>query len=165
MAENLNYETANSWCNNNETSNCEKYGRLYTLEAAMTACPSGWHLPSRAEWEELVSHAGGSTTAGKTLKSTSGWALSYGNGGNGTDELGFTALPGGNSPHIINGTPIGTYFRPVGSSGYWWSAMADKGDNYCRAMFSYYDDRSEHNGVVEYSSDKGDLHSVRCVQD
>ena len=122
MAENLNYGTENSYCYDNNVANCSKYGRLYTLAAAMTACPVGWHLPSRAEWETLLTAVGGSPFAGDNLKSTSGWneacydidgdsiinnygeAISHYIGeekdsvcfnGNGTDAFGFSALPAG----------------------------------------------------------------------
>ena len=57
MAENLNYETedgAQSWCYENKQENCDKNGRLYTFEAAKTACPPGWHIPSDPEWGELI---------------------------------------------------------------------------------------------------------------
>jgi hypothetical protein len=94
MAENLNVKTDGSWCYDNKESNCEKYGRLYSWNAAMTACPAGWHLPSRDEWGELAKAAGGrwkygtGGKAGKKLKAKSGW-----NGkGNGTDDYGFSAL-------------------------------------------------------------------------
>lgn len=49
MAENLNYKSDNSWCYENNAANCQKYGRLYTWERAMTACPDGWHLPGDNE--------------------------------------------------------------------------------------------------------------------
>ena len=49
MAENLNYETENSYCYDDDPSNCSKYGRLYTWAAAKTVCPEGWHLPSYDE--------------------------------------------------------------------------------------------------------------------
>jgi uncharacterized protein (TIGR02145 family) len=112
MAENLNYKTDSSFCYNNVESNCAKYGRLYTWAAAVGklesecgygytctlpsgniqgVCPNGWHLPSKAEWETLFNAVGGQSTAGKVLKSTSGW---YDNG-NGTDSFGFSALPAG----------------------------------------------------------------------
>jgi len=38
------------WCYDNDEQNCNKYGRLYTWEAAIKACPKGWHLPSDEEW-------------------------------------------------------------------------------------------------------------------
>ncbi len=51
MAENLNYDpgTGTSTCYNNQTSSCATYGRLYNWATAMTVCPAGWRLPSRAE--------------------------------------------------------------------------------------------------------------------
>ncbi|MGM9985270.1 MAG: fibrobacter succinogenes major paralogous domain-containing protein, partial [Fibrobacter intestinalis] len=73
MAENLNYEMDGSYCYDNEATNCQKYGRLYTWAAAMQACPEGWHLPSEAEWETLITAVGGEDVAGLKLKSTSGW--------------------------------------------------------------------------------------------
>lgn len=117
MAENLNYETQNSYCYDDNASNCTKYGRLYTWAAAMDSvwtwstngkgcgynktcsptypvrgvCPEGWHLPSQTEWNTLFNAVGGSTTAGTKLKFTSGWYSR----GNGTDDFSFSALPAG----------------------------------------------------------------------
>ena len=51
MAENLNYNIANSWCYDNNSVNCEKFGRLYNWEVANSVCPSGWHLPSDNEFK------------------------------------------------------------------------------------------------------------------
>ncbi|WP_290737324.1 FISUMP domain-containing protein [Fibrobacter sp. UBA3718] len=59
MAENLDYEIADSYCYNNDTSNCKKYGRLYTRDAALKACPAGWHLPSMEEFRILIKTVGG----------------------------------------------------------------------------------------------------------
>ena len=67
MAENLNYEMADSYCYDDRTSNCSKYGRLYTWDAAMKACPLGWHLPTQNEWKTLFAMAGGENTAGYLL--------------------------------------------------------------------------------------------------
>jgi len=52
MAENLNYKTGKSWCYENDDYNCNMYGRLYDWNTAVKACPSGWHLPTRREWNE-----------------------------------------------------------------------------------------------------------------
>ncbi len=87
MAENLNYETDSSFCYKDSAEFCEKYGRLYTWDAVVDVCPTGWHLPSKAEWETLITAVGGQATAGKMLKSTSG--------GKGTDAFGFSVLPAG----------------------------------------------------------------------
>jgi uncharacterized protein (TIGR02145 family) len=109
MAENLRYNIEGSWCYDNDEANCQDYGRLYTWDAAKKACPAGWHLPTREEWDELVSATGDSSVAGKKLKSKSGWDYK----GNGTDEFGFSALPGGYRD------TYGT-FDCVGVSGSWW---------------------------------------------
>jgi len=53
MAQNLNYIIDNSWCYDNDTSNCAIYGRLYTWNAAKGACPVGWHLANDDEFEDI----------------------------------------------------------------------------------------------------------------
>jgi len=83
MAENLNCKIGNSWCYDDK--NFQKYGRFYDWNTAMTYCrPKGWHLPTDAEWENLVNFVGGSEVAGKVLKSSIGWA----DNGNGEDKFG-----------------------------------------------------------------------------
>lgn len=54
MAKNLNVNIEGSKCYDNDPKNCEKYGRLYTWSAALKACPSGWHLPSKEEMDAFV---------------------------------------------------------------------------------------------------------------
>ncbi|MDR2693285.1 MAG: hypothetical protein LBB74_03610 [Chitinispirillales bacterium] len=149
MAENLNYETGKSWCYDNKESNCNKYGRLYDWKTAMKTCPSGWHLPSNQEWDGLVGAAGGKTTAGKKLKSTSGWS---GNG-NGTDEYGFSALPGGDRY-------TGGSFINAGGRGYWWTATKG-GASYAYYRDMYYD----YDYVIEFTYYKEYGFAVRCVGD
>ena len=56
----------------NLDSNCVKLGLYYTWEAAMNACPAGWHLPDSKEWESLITATGGENAA-EMLKSTTGW--------------------------------------------------------------------------------------------
>lgn len=91
MAENLNFENRLSYCYEGKDENCAKYGRLYKWEGAMEACPAGWGVPSLEEFQVLVAAVGGQTMAGKVLKSAEGWK----DGGNGSDEYGFAALPAG----------------------------------------------------------------------
>jgi uncharacterized protein (TIGR02145 family)/uncharacterized repeat protein (TIGR02543 family) len=158
MARNLNYhkpgETDNSWCYENADSNCVKYGRLYDWKTAMKACPAGWHLPSRAEWDTLVTVAGGTYVAGKKLKAKSGWNDYNGVSGNGTDEFGFSALPSGYRHY-------GGRFGNAGNQGHWWTASAEYGDIFA-------DDRiMSYNGdyVAEGSNLKEYGFAVRCVGD
>jgi len=146
MAQNLNYQTGQSWCIDKNISNCEKYGRLYDWNTAKTACLNGWHLPSREEWGALAVAAGGTGTygdggtAGKALKSTYGWV----DNGNGTDDFGFSALPNGVKDHL---------------SSDWWTATENGSDRaYYRSMYYSVDI------VGENYFGKGVGHSVRCVQ-
>lgn len=90
MAENLNYEISGSYCYDDNPVNCDTYGRIYVWSAAMNACPAGWHLPSREEFETLIEFVGGESKAGQYLKSRSGWKSAMG-----SDDYGFAALPGG----------------------------------------------------------------------
>jgi uncharacterized protein (TIGR02145 family)/uncharacterized repeat protein (TIGR02543 family) len=164
MAENLNYDTADgtgSWCY--DESNCTQYGRLYNWNTAMGGatsssanpsgvrgvCPAGWHLPSRGEWDDLMTAVGGSSMAGAMLKSTSGWY----DDGNGTDGSGFTALPGGYR-YSVGSCTAG------GGGGHWWSTTEyGSGNAYDRRMYYNYD------GVYEDYNGKGFGYSVRCVRD
>jgi uncharacterized protein (TIGR02145 family) len=149
MAENLDYPAEGSKCYDNEPANCEIYGRIYNWNTARKSCPSGWHLPSDAEWKVLDRAVGGEDVAGKKLKAGSGWN----NNGNGTDEYGFSALPGG-----YGGS--GGSFSHVGYNGYWWSATEDyAGNAYSRSMH-YFD-----SNVLRYYYSKSNLFSVRCLQD
>lgn len=58
MAENLNYWTGSSECYDNNSKNCDQYGRLYNFKTALKACPAGWHLPSEEEWRSLEKFIG-----------------------------------------------------------------------------------------------------------
>ena len=72
-----------------ETANYKKYGVLYNFPAAMTACPPGWRLPYRSEYDALIALY--TTDAAVKLKSKTGWPA-YENGDNGS---GFNAIPSG----------------------------------------------------------------------
>jgi uncharacterized protein (TIGR02145 family) len=128
MNRNLNVETPDSWCYNDDPANCETYGRLYTWEAAMSACSilgDGWRLPTRTDWNALVNKAGGYLVAGGKLKATAGWAVNpFGDPvANGTDDFGFSALPGG-SRSSRNGS-----FSGGSMWGWWWSTREYDGTN------------------------------------
>jgi uncharacterized protein (TIGR02145 family) len=67
MAENLNLPIEGSWLYQNDINNGEKHGRLYTWDAAIQACPDGWHLPTDQEWDEMVNSIGGPEAAYKKV--------------------------------------------------------------------------------------------------
>jgi len=157
MAENLNYETSNSVCYGNSADNCAKYGRLYNWDDAMAACPAGWHLPSRDEWATLIDFVDDPGSEGKRLRSATGWHFSTGaDAPGGTDDFGFTALPGG------SGRSDGS-FRYLGLGGYWWNATETDA---ARAGFvSTVAVANDYTMFNVNSNDKTHLYSVRCVKD
>ena len=151
MAENLNYETANSYCYDDSASNCTKYGRLYEWEVATTACPEGWHLPTKAEFETLFTAVGGQSTAGKMLKSATGWTA-Y-SGITNEDAFAFSALPAGNRGDDGDCYTEGYY-------AFFWSSTELSSYN-AYNMYLYY---SINDAYLNYNyKDSG--FSVRCLKD
>ena len=175
MAENLNYEARGSKCGgtNNELTNentryCDKYGRLYDWTTAMKACPEGWHLPSKEEWNKLMDYA----LSSKSCKSNRGYINFIGEclGARGwndaTDAYGFAALPGGygHYDHVYNNY---SDFLEVGNNGIWWSAsevelkhnIGDPSEAYSRNMMYHYGDENWSHSFKDYR-----MYSVRCIQ-
>lgn len=147
MAENLNYKTGESKCYDNKESNCKKYGRLYTWEAAKMACPSGWHLPSKEELESLFATVGPSEAEVSRNLRVRSWK-------NGADKFGFSALPAGVGPYGSDDE----MFLDLGVSAVFWSSEEDRND------YAYYlsiGDRS----VGVGSEKRASVISVRCLQD
>ena len=148
------------------TANYTTYGVLYNWPAAMNSsasssanpsgvqgvCPTGWHLPSDAEWTELTDYLGGESVAGGKLKETGTTHWTSPNTG-ATNETGFTALPGGFRD--LNG-----YFYIIGHFGYWWSATeSDATSAWGRTMGGNY------GTVFRDGNDKEVGFSVRCLRD
>jgi uncharacterized protein (TIGR02145 family) len=151
MAENLNYETSGSVCYEENPANCEIYGKLYNWKTATAACPSGWHLPIKEEWDALIEYAGGLKAATK-LKAESDY---WNSNGYGTDDYGFAALPGG------RGNSDGT-FSSEGLSGYWWtSTELSIAPNNANSLGMGY---SREDVAASNTSNKNLLYSVRCVK-
>ncbi|MCL2260920.1 MAG: hypothetical protein FWC15_06145, partial [Fibromonadales bacterium] len=157
MAENLNYNVSGSVCYSNN-SFCATYGRLYNWQTAKTVCPYGWHLSSDAEWQELAVITGGEETAGVKLKATKLWDSFNNISGNGMDNYGFSALPGGFGYGNINNS--GYVFDDVGKYGGWWSANEQGGSNAYYWIMWYSNERISRNW-----NGKADMRSVRCVKD
>jgi len=151
MAENLNYQTSDSWCYDNAAVNCEIYGRLYDWEAALTACPSGWHLPSDTEWDLLEDYLGGSNIAGGKMKEAGTVHWDYPNTG-ATNISGFKALPGGKRNNYIG-------FSSMGTHAMYWS-------NNSMTSFGWYRYLIYEDEIIYRSFDsKEDALSVRCLKD
>ena len=138
----------------NDASNALTYGRLYNWYAVANGsglCPSGWHVPTDEEWTALETYLGAnghSGTEGTALKSTSGW-----NSGNGTDDFGFSALPGGF--RFSNGN-----FNNAGFDGYWWSSSPSGGNAWYRNLYYDFPDIFRD----DYNNPRFGF-SVRCLKD
>jgi uncharacterized protein (TIGR02145 family) len=172
MAQNLNYETANSYCYSDTPSNCTKYGRLYTWAAATSACPSGWHLPTMAEFETLITAVGGTSTAGTKLKSTSGWNSSD-NSVSGTDNYSFSALPAGRGygngdyygegdyAYFWSSTEYNSYLEYIMCNFENWGILKKNNSYLAYIMYLDYND----DGAYRDNINKDYGFSVRCVKD
>ena len=139
MAENMNRKTDNSWCYNDDSKECEKYGRLYSFEAAKTVCPKGWKLPTPEDFETLVK----SVNFGHSLMSREGWTEK---GGKGWNLWGFNAKPSG-------GRESGDFFDSMLSAYFW---MTDQQVFWLR----YYND-----DVEFLPKDDKTAFSVRCIEE
>lgn len=150
------------------TPNYQIYGVLYNWYAAMKgdsssnnvpsgvqgACPTGWHFPSKYEWDTLVNYLGGDSIAGGKMKEsgTTHW-LSPNTGA--TNSSGFTALPGG--IRHLSGT-----FMYIGHAGFWVSSTEHPPSTYYawfRRLCSF------HNDVDGGTFQNWGAGSVRCLKD
>lgn len=153
FAQNLNYEVDGSVCPEGDSRNCEKYGRLYTWEAAQSNCPEGWLLPDSLDLAKLVVQAGGLAQAGDALKATAGWFKK----GNGSDAFGFKALPAGYRGAVYEGE--GGAYDGIGGYAYFWSASETLDG---LAYYLFLDFSSKAAGLNAFG--KGDFRSVRCIK-
>jgi uncharacterized protein (TIGR02145 family) len=174
LAENMNYNTSGSLCYDNNLDYCTQYGRLYDWATAIGIpsdcnrfscaslinakhrgiCPSGWHIPSDAEWTILMYFI--DNDVGRKLKATYDW---NGNG-IGTDDYGFSALPSG---------WLDVDFYDLGYYGYWWSTTEEpKWEvGYAYARHVHYDSNDLHGAPYVGGApgrSKGSSFSVRCVR-
>jgi uncharacterized protein (TIGR02145 family) len=194
MAENLNYDVNGSLCYDGTESTCDIYGRLYDWATMMDLpfscnkgrcasrinsphrgiCPEGWHIPSGADWNELLLYVDAnsnvssshyeSATAGKHLKAASGWDEDEydGSNGNGDDKHGFNALPGG---QIKKTDLLG---NGIGKFGYWWIAdefnMDAEDDKFIYGYTRILRNGSKKDEISRSLQMKENLYSVRCLK-
>ena len=147
--------TTGAWSHYNNDSQYENpYGKLYNwyaVDDSRNVCPTGWHVPSDAEWTVLTDYLGADSIGGK-MKST---GTQYWQSPNmlATNESGFSGLPGG-----LRSSMGG--FGSVGGWGFWWSSTEySAGSAWDRALYSGSGD------VARDPDDKGIGFSVRCLRD
>lgn len=162
MAENLNFETAGSFCPEGDARNCKRLGWLYSWAEARSVCPDGWRLPTKEDFEVLVAAQSSSLSrAGAALKASDGWFKK----GNGTDEFGFNALPAGYRSAVLkadDGAITGGKFDGIGGYAYFWSATEDPENPESNAYYLFLSFSSDAASLNAFA--KEDYRSVRCVR-
>ncbi len=166
------YEWASAggaWCNypdyeidglDSDEDVIDAYGMLYNWNAVNNSkgiCPTGWHIPTDVDWQELVTFLGGEDIAGGKLKDITTEPSSHPrwNSPNtgATDNFGFGALPAGLRSAIGE-------FLDVGYSTTFWSSTPFESD-FVMVWKIYYDGAT----MERYYKDKSSGFSVRCVAD
>jgi len=149
------------YCYDNDPDNCTAYGGLYqwnemmqyeTTPGVQGICPSGWHVPTDAEWTTLTTYLGGTSIAGGKMKETGTTHWLTPNTG-ATNESRFTALPGGHRS-------LSGLFFFLGTSATFWSSSENSS-----ASAWYRDLTYNHANVYRYNGSKADGFSVRCLKD
>jgi uncharacterized protein (TIGR02145 family) len=150
-----------AWCYyDNDPANGAKYGKLYNWYAVAdprNVCPTGWHVPTDAEWSVLINHLDPNADGGESIPNKAGAKMKAKEGwheeGNGTNNSGFTGLPGG-------GRYDDGYFDFVGNTGSWWSSTESLTTH---AWFRYLNCS---NGLASRGFHfKRNGFSVRCLRD
>jgi uncharacterized protein (TIGR02145 family) len=145
-----------AWCYyDNDPAKGEKYGKMYNWYAANDSrglAPKGWHVPSDAEWTALANYLGGRDVAGTKMRTASGWNEN----GDGTNESGFSGLPGGGRD--VNGS-----FYYAGYYGSWWSSTQSATTKAWTRNLGY--NIYGIGSVYRNDGSKEDGLSVRCLRD
>ncbi len=149
MAENLDYQMTGSSCYQDSSTNCTQYGKLYSWNAAKSACPSGWHLPGDKEWKYLEMNLGMSLEEADAVDQR------------GTDE-GTQLKAGGNSGfNVLFGgirDESGVYTK-IGTGGAFWTST-----EYNTTLSWYRGFSDAESRIHRYYFDKDMGFSVRCVK-
>jgi uncharacterized protein (TIGR02145 family) len=155
----LNSNTA-AYCNietyYNSGSNHWYYGRLYnwnTIKDIKNISPTGWHVPTKSEWETLITYIGGNTVGGGKLKFF-GFNIWKGPNILGTNEYSFDAYPTGYRDWY------GPYFEALGYHCYLWSSTEEGSNTSYNISLS-----NEDNQIPVWARLKGDGLCIRCVKD
>jgi len=159
----INYTPNNSaWNQNNITGAWARYndsiqyeqefGKLYNWYAVAdprNVCPSGWHVPTDAEWSTLITFAGGTSAAGAALKESGSahWITAGGN-----DQFGFSALPGGYRTEV-------SVYTKVYEAGWWWSSTGSLSNAKMMSL------NHDVNSTNQLNTDKRKGLSIRCIKD
>jgi len=141
-----------AWCYyENKDDASPRYGKLYNwyaLNDPRGLAPEGWRVATDADWRLVTDYLGGEDAAGTKMKSSSGWSQK----GNGTNESGFSGLPGG-SRNLYGEFAYGE------KAGYWWTSTENDTE---LAWYRVIDESPYYVYRTNYSKANG--LSVRCVK-
>jgi uncharacterized protein (TIGR02145 family) len=144
---------------NNDSYSSATQGALYNWYTVNTnkLCPSGWHVPSDAEWTILITYLGGESVAGGKLKEIGTTHWNAPNTG-ATNESGFTALPVG---WRNEDAPWTGKFEGIGYSCLLWSSTENSAFSYDADYLVIYNSYSR--AIISYDH-KPIGGSVRCIK-
>jgi uncharacterized protein (TIGR02145 family) len=149
MAENLRFKTkSGAFYFDNDTNNIRLYGILYNWEAARTACPAGWHLPSGAEFQKLMNHFEQKESWGKIASDPSSFGIQLG---------GMQDYEG--------------VFSEMDESAYYWTSTVYDKNNAEYFCYLLIDDKpvidiSRKQDISDiHGTEKSNKYSVRCIKD
>jgi len=155
LAYNVGFKTPESWCYDDDPRICAEYGRLYSWESAKdNACPTGWHLPSKAEWIDMIEAVGGYLEL-RTNQTV------------GDPKASYAALTTGSFNAVLGGsrTPAGKFIdrAPLDGDGdgmYWTSSSCGGADSVSMIVFNAHSKRI----LLDCDGSKGWALSVRCAR-
>jgi len=150
--------TTGAWCYyKNKISNDSIYGKLYNWHAINDPrgiAPTGYHIPSDAEWKVMSNYLGDQSVVGIKMKATSGWGPVGFSEGNGSNSSKFFGLPGGTRKETAK-------FDYLGYFGYWWtSSTTSFVDSAWSKQLSFDDDLCR-----SWVDSKQRGFSLRCIKD
>jgi uncharacterized protein (TIGR02145 family) len=165
MADNLNYKAERYTCFNDSLIYCEKYGVLYDWEMAKSVCPAGWHLPSVAEWFDIVKYFGDEErVAAAVLQSENGFSIPVGYGSGGCSHIRLSDVDC-RAIGFQHGYPCHCDY----SFNTWWSITSDGNEEAYRYSVLIDAYRTTIISVNTYSGiqsgDKRHFNHIRCVKD
>lgn len=143
-----------------DSTNIPRYGLLYNWYAVVdpkSLCPTGWHTPSKEEWDELINFAGGADVAGMNLESKQ-WDTTFYLGEYPIDKFGFSAMPAGSL------RADGMIYQGIGGNAFFWtSTVSPSPDPYDEPYLVAFSKYHRVNYLEFWSKATGA--SVRCIKD
>ncbi|MCB9251683.1 MAG: hypothetical protein H6605_04405 [Flavobacteriales bacterium] len=166
MKENLRFNAPGSGYYQNDTANLRKYGRLYPWNVVMNGsgastsnpsgvqgiCPKGWHVPSPAEFLELMNFTKAGQNGGAHVKDTLNWVNQLPGA---TNSTGFSALPGGLASKSFD------VFYGIGIEADFWTTQENKDLEHGYRYVLY---NNKHSWLSASYTKDGAL-SCRCLKD